>query len=136
LVRSPVAQAVVRVSGTIILTFTVAYLVLSVLPFYANGIYLHSYRDIAGSFVDVKGYPPYAWFGVGRLAQGIAMITAGLLPYASLLFTPLALIALGLKWNSFARREVTFWAATGLINAASLALTWQVYATIMVWLVD
>ncbi len=127
---------IVRSSGTIILTFTVAYLVLSVLPFYANGIYLHSYQEIFGSLVDVKGYAPFAWFGVGRLAQGIAMITAGYVPYVSLLFTPLTLIPLALKWNSFSKREVSFWTATGLVNIASLVLTWQVHGIIMVWLVD
>ncbi len=134
--KSPAAQNIVRLSGTIILIFTAAYLVLSVLPFYANGIYLYSYRDIAGSFVDPKGYPPFAWFEVGRIAQGIAMITAGYIPYASLLFTPLGLFTLGLKRNSFAKIEVTFWAATGLINIVSLALTWQMHGIIMLWLVD
>jgi hypothetical protein len=134
--RSSVVRAIVRLSGAIVLTFTVAYLVLSVLPFYANGIYLHPYRDIAGSLVDVKGYPPFAWAGVGQLAQGIAMITAGLMPYASLLLTPLALMSLGLKRSSFARTEATLWVAAGLLNVVSLALTWQVHGTIMVWLVD
>lgn len=131
------AQTIVRYSGTIVLTFTLAYLLLSVLPFYVNGIYLHSYQEIFGSFVDHHEYPPYAWLGAAsRPAEGIAMITAGYVPYVSLLFTPLTLVPLVLKWKSFSKREVSLWTATGLVNIVSLALTWQVHGIIMVWLVD
>ncbi len=128
-----------RICGIIILVLTVLYLLLAVLPFYGNGINLHSYQEIFGSAVDVKGYPPFNWFGwswFGGPLEGIAMITAGYITVISPVLTPLIILLLTLRWNSFSRNERIIWLATSLMNILTLTLTWQAHRSIMAWLVD
>lgn len=130
------ADAIAQACGAVILVLTAAYLLLAVLPFYGNGIHLHSHAEIAGSHVDVKGYPPFVWSWIGGLAQGAAMLSAALTPPASLLLTPILLVALGVKWYTQARSGLALWTITAAINIVTLAVTWQSLRVIVTWLVD
>jgi hypothetical protein len=124
---------ITRDCGSIVLGLTVAYLLLAVLPFYGNGIHLHSFRDISGSLVDVKGYPPFVWF---LPLQALAMLAAGYTPLVSLLLTPLTLLLVVARRRQLSRGELAFLGATCLANVAALALTWQERGIILAWLTD
>lgn len=128
------AQSITRICGIIVLVFTVFYLLLAILPFYANGIHLHSYQEINRSLVDVKDYPPFTW--LGGPAQGVAMLTAGYIPVVSLILIPPLLFTLALSWSSFRGGEAALWLATAVTNVVALALTWPVLVTVVTWLVD
>ncbi|MGQ9674383.1 MAG: hypothetical protein ACUVX1_01780 [Chloroflexota bacterium] len=129
-------DTVAHLCGTVILVLTAAYLLLAVLPFYGNGIHLHSYAEVAGSHVDVKGYPPFAWSWIGGPAQGAAMLSAALTPLASLLLTPILLVALGVKWHTRVRSGLALWTVTAAINIVTMAVTWQSLGVIVTWLAD
>ncbi len=123
-----------RVAGTLLLAITVAFLVLAVLPFYGNGIHLHSYQEIGGSQVDVKGYPPFTW--LGGPAQGVAMLSTGLLPLAALVLNPVLVAGLWLGRGRLSRAEGLLWLATIVSNITLVALTWHTRAILLTWLVD
>ncbi len=137
---SPITiRSATRLSGWIALVSTVAYLFLAVLPFYGNGIHLHSYQEIGGSLVDVKGYPPFSWLGwawFGGPLQGAALLAAGFGPLASLLFAPLLAVLLWAGRRSLRRREIALWATICLACVAILVLTWQMRGIILTWLAD
>lgn len=131
--RKDAFRTISRTCGIIVLCLTLSYLLLALLPFYGNGINLHSYQEISGSLVDVKGYPPFAWF---LPLQGFGMLAAGFAPLISLLLTPVLLINLGLNWKSLRRIETIVWSASCVANIMTMALTWQVRGIILVWLAD
>ena len=128
------AQAIARTCGIVLLAMTAAYLLLAVLPFYGNGIHMHSYQEIAGSMVDVKGYPPFAW--LGGPAQGIAMLAAGYVLPMSLVLVPVLVATLLARWHSFGWTEVKWWDAVCVANVVTLAMTFESYQIILTWLVD
>jgi len=125
---------IARTSGAIIFGFTIAYLLFAALPFYGNGIHRHSYAEIAGSFVDVKGYPPFNW--LGGPAQGVAMLSAGLVRPVGLALTPVLLATLVVARRSLRRAEATLWLTTAVVSIAVLALTWEALGIITAWLAD
>lgn len=127
------ARSLAQYCGDVVLILTIAYLFFAVLPFYGNGIHLHSYQEIAGSLVDVKGYPPFVWF---LPLQAVAMLVAGYAPLISLPVTPLTLVLTVLKWRTLTRAERAFLLAACALNVAILALTWQQRGIILAWLVD
>ena len=127
------AGSITRDCGAIVLGLTVAYLLLVVLPFYSNGIHLRSYQEIAGSFLDVKGYPPFVWF---LPLQALAMLAAGYAPLVSVPLTPLTLLLMAARWRSLSRAELAFLGATCLANVVALALTCQERGIILTWLAD
>ncbi len=127
-------QFIARTCGSILLVVTVAYILFAVAPYYANGIHLRSYQEIAGSFVDVKGYPPFTW--LGGPAQAIAMLAAGFAPWLSALLLPVLAVVLVMRWRLFSKGEVVLWLSVAAATLLAVGLTWSMHTTLMIWLVD
>lgn len=136
---SQLSRNLINLCGKTLVALTVGYVVLGLLPFYGNGIHLHSYQEIYGSFVDVKDYPPFSWLSwtwFGGPAQGLAMIFTAYAPLLSIPLSPLLLGTVVSRWRSLRRSKAVFWTAVCLINAAVMGLTWQAHMVILTWLVD
>jgi hypothetical protein len=126
------ARTVARICGAIILALTIAYLLLVVLPYFGNGIHLRSFEEIAGSHVDVKGYPPFVWF---TPVQGAALLASALTPLTAAL-APVVLVSLAMCRRSLRHAEAALWLVAAVLNITTLAATWQTLGLIRTWLVD
>lgn len=67
-VRSTLASAALALAWICFFALsaiTLQYLLLAVLPFYANGIHLEQHSTIGWGGVDAKEYPPFVWQSEG-----------------------------------------------------------------------
>ena len=132
----PWPRSVDRICGALALGIALLFLLVDVIPFYTNGIYLHSYAEIYGSQVDIKGYPPYTWPVVGLpllwLAHLAYIFTPGLIIIALMALTLVLLI----NWRTFSLSERLHALVTFTIMALILVGTGSIWRTLGVWIAD
>jgi hypothetical protein len=131
-----VAPALAGALALALLVTSAFYIVLAVVPFYAHGIHLRSFTEIAGSFVDVKGYPPFSWPALGGIMQGAAMLSV----FFVRVFVPVLAAALVattvVGWRSAPQASRIFWLASALLSSSLSLLAWTSQSIILTWLVD
>jgi hypothetical protein len=129
-------RKIARICGVLALSTWVLSVLVAVIPFYTNGIYLHSYAEIYGSQVDIKGYPPYTWPVVGLpllwLAHLAYIFTPGLIIIALMALTLVLLI----NWRTFSLSERLHALVTFTIMALILVGTGSIWRTLGVWIAD
>ncbi|MEA2572751.1 MAG: hypothetical protein QOH93_49 [Chloroflexia bacterium] len=119
-----------------LIAMSALYLVLAVAPFYLHGIDRHSYAEIFGSAVDVKGYAPFSWPGVGPLFQMGAMLSVFLVRvFCPVMCGALAITGwLGWRWSAPAARVI--WLVAGTAALVLTLVSWTTQDIILVWLAD
>lgn len=119
-----------------LLGLSAAYLLLAVAPFYLHGIHERSYAEIFGSAVDVKGYAPFSWAGVGPLFQAGAMLSVFLIR----VFSPLLCGALTISgWLGWRRSSIpmrALWLAAVATGLFLTIISWTTQDIILTWLAD
>lgn len=120
----------------LLLVLSTLYVVLAVAPFYLHGINQRSYAEIFGSAVDVKGYVPFSWPGVGPFFQGGAMLSVFLVR----VFCPLLCGALAISgWLGWQRSSAVvrvLWLVSGIAALLLTLFSWTTQDIILTWLVD
>ena len=114
----------------------ITYLLLAVTPFYLHGIHERSYAEIFGSAVDVKGYAPFSWPGVGPLFQMGAMLSVFLVRVCCPLLCGALAISGWLGWRRTSTPARALWLVAGATGLVLTTNSWATQEMILIWLVD
>ena len=125
-----------RVCGALALGSALLFLLVAVVPFYANGIHLHSYAEIFGSQVDIKGYPPFTWPAVGLPLLLLAHLAYIFVPFLALPALAALALALLTGWRSFSGAERLRWLTALAATALILAGAWPIWTNLGTWIAD
>src|SRR5689334_4134037 len=130
------ARPTARVCGALALSIALLFLLVAVLPFYANGIHLHSYAEIFGSQVDIKGYPPFTWPAVGLPLLLLAHLAYIFVPFLALPALAVLALALLTGWRTFSAAERLRGVATLAATVIILAGGWPIWSHLGAWIAD
>jgi hypothetical protein len=119
-----------------LIALSAVYLLLAVAPFYLHGIHERSYAEVFGSAVDVKGYAPFSWPGVGPLFQAAAMLSVFLIRVFSPLLCGALAICGWLGWRRASTPSRVLWLLSGGIGLLLTTVSWTTQEIILTWLVD
>lgn len=129
-------QQLATLFAMLLLALSALYVSLALAPFYLHGIHERSYAEIFGSAVDVKGYAPFSWPGVGPLFQMGAMLSVFLIRVFSPLLCGALAISGWLGWRRSSTPARALWLATGATGLFLTSISWTTQEIILTWLVD
>jgi len=127
---------IVLTLGTILLCLLAGYLSLVMLPFYMNGIWLHSYDEILRGQFDPFHYAPFSWFLVGSYIYVGSILALGLFRIGGIISTVIIVLILCLQWSKFSKIEKLVWTASVLSFLVVVVTTWATQDIFALWLGD
>lgn len=130
------ARFVALLLACVLIVADVTYIVLGVVPFYANGIAWQPHDLVAAQTFDPSGYAPYSWepptYPFYRLALASSYFVALAGPALALAQAG----CLASLWNRTSRPARKVYLAVVLISLALALSVWTLHRIIVVWLID
>lgn len=129
-------RSVALVCGVTLIVFTVLYLILVIVPFYANGIFTHSFGEIFVSKYDPIGFVPFAWGSLGEVLLLLAIVVFAFSHFIVLPTSWVLVVVLVRRWHNMRDFEKALWSITLFAVVLVFGLTLLEDATIGSWLLD
>jgi hypothetical protein len=133
-------EATAWVTAGLLVASTLAFVVLVLAPYYANGLHLQPTGAVAGGAFDPKSLPPYNWgdlntdFGPGLL--GFASLDFAVMMLLAPLAEAVLYICVAVMWRRLSRLERGALGAILLVSVFFSISAWTFYSFLLAWLLD